>query len=201
MPGRSLISFSSTVFCAYAPRPASSARRSGACRSPDLADRRIGIRHDLDQIETRLVRNLLCLEDVGDTSIQPLGVDQLDLANLDVAIDAWPILLRDRGGFHRTANGSLLGGAAWVRRRDTAKAPAATKRRGFLVGRSARRREQSSPLRQGPAAWDPTSDLGPQARNRECAPSRTGAFNLSGASRCNSARSGTATGDAAPVPV
>ena len=73
----------------------------------DLANRRIGGRDDLDEVEACVVGYLLGFQHRDDPSILAFGVDQLNFIDADIAVDAWPVLLRDRGGFHWTANGFI----------------------------------------------------------------------------------------------
>ena len=65
----------------------------------DLANRRIGGGDDLDEVEACVVGDLLGFQHRDDPSILTFGVDQLNFIGADVAIDAWPVLLRDRGAF------------------------------------------------------------------------------------------------------
>ena len=74
----------------------------------DLADRRDRVRDDLDEIEPGLVGDPLRFEDLGDAPVLTFGIDELHFAGADVAVDLRAVLLRDRGGFHGSTNGSLL---------------------------------------------------------------------------------------------
>jgi len=74
----------------------------------DFADRGIGVRHDFDQIDTRLLRQTQRFHNVRCTAIQAFVINQLNLANSDVAVDAVPVFLGRGRGFHRAANGVLL---------------------------------------------------------------------------------------------
>jgi hypothetical protein len=58
----------------------------------DLGDRRIGIGGNLDQVETRFAGKLKRPLDWYGTLVGALGVDQLDLADGDILIDARSIL-------------------------------------------------------------------------------------------------------------
>ena len=86
----------------------------------DLADRRGRVGDDLDQIERRLVGQLLGVGEIDDAAILSFGVDELDLDGANVAIDARPAFLRRRGCLHRTTNGhSPVVGVSNPRRRKT----------------------------------------------------------------------------------
>ena len=73
----------------------------------DLADRRIGGGDDLDEVEACVVGYLLGFQHRDDPSILAFRVDQLNFTGADFTVDARPVLLRDRWGFHGTANGLI----------------------------------------------------------------------------------------------
>ncbi len=73
----------------------------------DFANRRIGGGNDLDEVEACVIGYLLGFQRVDDSSILAFCVDQLNFTGADIAVDAWPVLLRDRWGFHWTANGFI----------------------------------------------------------------------------------------------
>jgi hypothetical protein len=107
MPGRSLISLISTIFCFLR----ASAAFFCSCELEfavvqHLADRRIGVGHDLDQIDAGLFGDGERLDQGHDAAILAFGVDQLDVTGADFPVGARTLFLRGRRSFHRTANGS-----------------------------------------------------------------------------------------------
>ena len=52
----------------------------------DLGDRRIGVRGNLDEIETGFFSEQQCLVDGDVAAVPAVGVDQLDAGNTDVAV-------------------------------------------------------------------------------------------------------------------
>jgi hypothetical protein len=74
----------------------------------DLADRRHGVRRNLDQIETGLLRLGQRLGDRDGSEVGTVRADQMNLADADVFVGAWAVLLD--GGLRslRAANGGEL---------------------------------------------------------------------------------------------
>jgi hypothetical protein len=73
----------------------------------DLADRRIVVGCDFDEVKSRLFGDGECLVCVQDSPVLALSVDQLDLGNADFGIGSWP-LLGWRWRPMRSANGRVL---------------------------------------------------------------------------------------------
>ena len=74
----------------------------------DLADWRIGVRNDLDEVEPRVLGDLHRGQGLGDAAVLTFGIDELNFADSYLLVGARPVLLRGRRGFHGTANGDLL---------------------------------------------------------------------------------------------
>src|SRR6185312_13313273 len=72
----------------------------------ELDDGGRGVRGDLDKIEPRGLRHLERSLDWRRAVIVPGGIDQLNLADADLLVDARAVFLNGQRGFHRTANGS-----------------------------------------------------------------------------------------------
>jgi hypothetical protein len=70
----------------------------------NLADRRRGIRRDLDEVETGLRGSRQRVVDVDDAEVVTGFADQLNLRDADFTVDARAFLGR-RGGSERTTNG------------------------------------------------------------------------------------------------
>jgi hypothetical protein len=73
----------------------------------DLADGRLGIGRDLDEVETLVLRILEGFLDRDDAAVRSIDVDQLDPGGPDVTVGARPFL-DGRCGFERSANGRGL---------------------------------------------------------------------------------------------
>jgi hypothetical protein len=74
----------------------------------DLADRRHGVGRNLDQIETGLCGLGQRVGDGDGSEVGTVGVDQVNLANADVFVDALAILLDGRLRSLRATNGGKL---------------------------------------------------------------------------------------------
>jgi hypothetical protein len=71
----------------------------------DFADRRDRIRRDLDKIEPGLLRHGNGSADFSDALVGAVFIDELDLANADLLVDARPFL----GGGLRQSDGATNG--------------------------------------------------------------------------------------------
>jgi hypothetical protein len=74
----------------------------------DFADGRADVGRNLDEVEARLAGQRNGIVDGGYTSVRSILVDQLNLANADIFIDARPVFLDRRGGSPGATNGSVL---------------------------------------------------------------------------------------------
>src|SRR6516162_6850559 len=83
--------------------------KSEAAVIEDLADRRGGIRGELDEIEAGILGDLEGIEEGHHTPVRTVVVDQLNLADTsNVAVDPGPIFLGRGHSSEGTANGWLL---------------------------------------------------------------------------------------------
>ncbi|MDB5439212.1 MAG: hypothetical protein JWM33_1639, partial [Caulobacteraceae bacterium] len=91
----------------------------------DLHHRGIGVRHDLDQIETGLLSRFQSRRDRHDALLFAVLIDQQDLGDSDLVVDARSVL--DGGRLHGAANGRCS--VMVVRLRYMTARPASIKRR------------------------------------------------------------------------
>src|SRR5262249_10210566 len=74
----------------------------------DFDDGRDRVGGNLDQIEPGGLRHLQGGLDGGGAYVGATGIDQLNLSDADLLVDARTVLLNGRGGSHRTTNGYSL---------------------------------------------------------------------------------------------
>src|SRR5712671_4693026 len=73
-----------------------------------LADRRLGVRRNLDEVEAGLLRQRQCVGNRNCAAVGTVPIDQMNLAFADVIIDARTVFRDGWRGSHRATNGYLL---------------------------------------------------------------------------------------------